>query len=124
MTDLSPTTQRACLSCGRRFPVPRYGRKNPSHCPEHRRSRWDRRSSKPLDYSDPVYLRNRKTLLAPKPICHWCHQRRATTADHLAGAPHGTHELSNLVPACGDCNRLRGASKGGQVTKAKRVRRE
>jgi 5-methylcytosine-specific restriction endonuclease McrA len=48
--------------------------------------------------------------------------RPASTADHLVGAPHGTHELSNLVPACARCNRLRGASRGGQVAKAKRKR--
>jgi 5-methylcytosine-specific restriction endonuclease McrA len=77
----------------------------------------------PLDYADPVYLRNRKTLLAGKPMCHWCGVQRATTADHLVGAPHGTHDLSNLVPACARCNRLRGAARGGQVAKANRERK-
>jgi 5-methylcytosine-specific restriction endonuclease McrA len=88
-----------------------------------RRTNWHRRSSKPLDYSDPVYLRNRKTLLAPKPLCHWCKVRPASTADHLVGAPHGTHAIENLVPACERCNRLRGASRGGQVAKANRERK-
>jgi 5-methylcytosine-specific restriction endonuclease McrA len=105
-------TRRRCIG---------HGRVDCPRCPS--RSRWDRRASKPLDYSDPVYLWNRKTLLAPKPPCHWCKVRRATTADHLVGAPHGTHDLSNLVPACADCNRLRGASRGGQVAKAKRERK-
>jgi 5-methylcytosine-specific restriction endonuclease McrA len=77
----------------------------------------------PLDYSNQEYLRNRKTLLAPKPLCHWCKIRPATTADHLIGAPNGTHDLENLVPACARCNRLRGASRGGQVAKMKRQRR-
>jgi 5-methylcytosine-specific restriction endonuclease McrA len=76
-----------------------------------------------LNYSDAVYIRNRKILLAGKPMCHWCKVRPATTADHLVGAPHGTHNLENLVPACADCNRLRGASLGGRVAKAKRKRR-
>jgi 5-methylcytosine-specific restriction endonuclease McrA len=85
-------------------------------------TRWHVRASKPLDYNDPTYLRNRAQLLAPKPFCHWCGIRPATTADHLIGAPNGTHDLSNLVPACARCNRLRGASRGGQVAKAKRER--
>jgi hypothetical protein len=89
-----------------------------------RRSNWHRRASKPLDYTDPVYQRNRAQLLATKPMCHWCKVRPATTADHLRGAPEGgTHDLSNLVPACADCNRLRGASLGGKIAKANRRRR-
>jgi 5-methylcytosine-specific restriction endonuclease McrA len=125
MSDLGPTAQRACVRCGRPFPVRRYARNQPSACPGCCRSNWDRRSSKALDYTDPVYLRKRAQLLAPKPFCHWCKVRPATTADHLRGAPQGgDHSLENLVPACADCNRLRGASLGGQVTRAKRKRRE
>jgi 5-methylcytosine-specific restriction endonuclease McrA len=87
------------------------------------RTRWRRRASTPLNYNDPTYLKNRKTLLAGKPLCHWCKLRPATTADHLIGAPEGTHDLENLVPACARCNRLRGASRGGQVAKANRERK-
>ena len=125
MSDLGPVVQKACLTpgCGARFPVLMYARKKPSRCPEHRQGNWDRRSSRALDYSDPTYIRNRAQLLASKPMCVWCKVRPATTADHLVGAPDGSHELSNLVPACERCNRLRGASRGGQVTKMKRKRR-
>lgn len=63
-------------------------------------------------------------VLQGDPLCHWCKVRPATTADHLIGAPNGTHDLSNLVPVCADCNRLRGASRGGQVAKAKRQERD
>jgi 5-methylcytosine-specific restriction endonuclease McrA len=88
-----------------------------------RRPRWQHRASPPLNYGDALYLRNRRILLSGHPMCHRCGIRPATTADHLVGAPYGTHDLSNLVPACADCNRLRGASRGGQVAKAKRKRR-
>jgi 5-methylcytosine-specific restriction endonuclease McrA len=91
-------------------------------CQKHPRSRWKRRASMPLDYSNQEYLRNRKTLLADHPLCHWCKIWPATTADHLIGAPNGTHDLENLVPACARCNRLRGASRGGKVAKMKRQR--
>jgi 5-methylcytosine-specific restriction endonuclease McrA len=95
-------------------------------CQRHgRRSGWQHRASPPLNYADAVYIRNRKILLSDGPLCHWCKIQKATTADHLRGAPQGgDHSLSNLVPACADCNRLRGASLGGQVTRAKRKRRD
>jgi 5-methylcytosine-specific restriction endonuclease McrA len=92
-------------------------------CRLHGGNRWHRRASKPLNYNDPTYLRNRALLLAPKPLCHWCKVRPATTADHLVGAPHGTHALENLFPASARCNRLRGASRGGQIAKANRKRK-
>jgi 5-methylcytosine-specific restriction endonuclease McrA len=124
VTDLDPMARRACCHCGRTFLVRRYARNQPSACERHRRGNWHHRSSPPLNYNDATYVRNRETLLSGGPLCHWCKVRKATTADHLVGAPQGTHELSNLVPACADCNRLRGASRGGQVTKAKRKRHE
>jgi 5-methylcytosine-specific restriction endonuclease McrA len=124
MSDLGPIAYKVCI-CGKVFPVPRYAMNQPSACPKHRRSNWHRRSSKALDYTDPVYLRNRAQILASKPMCHWCKVRKATTADHLVGAPHGTHDLSNLVPACRWCNARRGSSLGGQRAKeARRKRRE
>lgn len=59
------------------------------------------------------YQRNRAILLAPDadgnpPLCALrirCDGAPATTADHRVAAVHGgTHELSNLVPACASCN--------------------
>lgn len=124
MSDLDPMAQRACCHCGRTFLVRRYARNQPSACERHRRGNWHHRSSPPLNYTDPTYLRNRAKILAGKPLCHWCGIRPATTADHLRGAPQGgDHSLENLVPACADCNHRRGSSLGGQVTKQKRMRR-
>jgi 5-methylcytosine-specific restriction endonuclease McrA len=104
-----------CIACGQ--PAVPGG----SRCPEHRWGNWERRRTTPGDYGDPLYLANRRRILASKPLCYWCGQRSATTADHLrAVAEGGGHEFENLVPACERCNRLRGASLGGQV--AKKVR--
>ena len=106
---------RVCLLC------PRPAIPGGSRCPQHRRGNWDRRASAPADYADPTYLANRRKLLEGKPLCHWCQVRPATTADHLKPASQGGgHELENLVPACEPCNRLRGASLGGRVTKLRR----
>jgi 5-methylcytosine-specific restriction endonuclease McrA len=105
----------ACITCGR----PVYGR---SRCPEHSRGNWTGKSSLSATYNDPIYLKNRKTLLEGNPLCVWCGRVPATTADHLiAVAQGGTNDLGNLVPACEPCNRLRGASLGGRVTKARRL---
>ncbi|MCI3238198.1 HNH endonuclease [Streptomyces spinosisporus] len=50
------------------------------------------------------YLRNRAALLADGPACVYC-VAPATTADHvIPQARGGTHDLDNLVPACGPCN--------------------
>jgi 5-methylcytosine-specific restriction endonuclease McrA len=67
------------------------------------------------------YRRNRAKILEGKPMCHWCGQRPATTADHVRRE--GGHELENLVSSCWPCNLRRGASLGGQVAKANRQRR-
>jgi 5-methylcytosine-specific restriction endonuclease McrA len=92
-----------------------------SRCEEHGYGNWQRRQSAPRDYKDPLYLANRAELLRGKPLCHWCGKEPATTADHLERAL--GHEVSNLVPACERCNRLRGASLGRQVAKLNRGRR-
>ena len=61
-------------------------------------------------YKDPEYQRNRRSILAGSPDCHWCGTAKATQADHLieldAG---GDHALENLVPSCASCNAARGA---------------
>jgi 5-methylcytosine-specific restriction endonuclease McrA len=117
----SATSMKVCLTCGTKFPVSRYARNKPSRCPEHRASNWDRRRSAPGDYTSAEYLANRTKLLADKPLCAWCHRAPATTADHVrAIAEGGTHAIENLKPACERCNRLRGASLGGKITKLNR----
>ena len=81
---------------------------------------------------DATYQRNRKTLLATSPICHWCQRKPATTADHFpieldraedAGLGDAVHALENLVPSCASCNSSRGArygnAKRSAVTKAR-----
>jgi 5-methylcytosine-specific restriction endonuclease McrA len=59
-------------------------------------------------YSDPVYRHNRKIILdASQHTCHYCNAY-AITADHIIPVSHGgTHELSNLLPACKSCNSTR-----------------
>jgi 5-methylcytosine-specific restriction endonuclease McrA len=56
-----------------------------------------------------TYRRNRATILATHPPCHWGCGRPATTADHLIPRSQGgTHDLANLVPSCLPCNQSRG----------------
>jgi 5-methylcytosine-specific restriction endonuclease McrA len=92
-----------------------------SRCRAHTRTNWHRRASAPRDYSSGEYRRNRAKILEGNPMCHWCGQIPATTADHVRRE--GGHELENLVPSCWPCNLRRGASLGGQVAKANRQRR-
>jgi hypothetical protein len=55
------------------------------------------------------YATNRAALLKEQPMCHWCHKKVANTADHLVEVDRGgDHSLSNLVPACRECNSRRG----------------
>jgi len=64
------------------------------------------------------FKRNRRTLLAGHPLCHWCGTREATTADHLTEIDRwpantaGINALDNLVAACKKCNSSRGARYG------------
>jgi hypothetical protein len=55
------------------------------------------------------YRNNRSALLKGQPLCHWCNKRTADTADHLVEVDRGgDNSLSNLVPACRECNSRRG----------------
>jgi hypothetical protein len=55
------------------------------------------------------YRNNRTALLKGQPLCHWCHTKPADTADHLIEVDRGgDNSLSNLVPACRECNSRRG----------------
>jgi 5-methylcytosine-specific restriction endonuclease McrA len=92
-----------------------------SRCRNHGGLAWARRGSISRNYNDPVYLRNREILLAGNPICHWCGIRPATQADHLRSD--AGHELSNLVPACADCNQRRGGAEGRATMKARAAAR-
>lgn len=82
-------------------------------CPDCQR-RNDRTRRPPAHIRYPAeYQRNRATLLADEPPCHWCGQP-ATTADHITPRSHGGgHDLGNLVPACGRCNTARGNRSPG-----------
>ncbi len=59
-------------------------------------------------YDTAEYKRNRKiTLEQNNYICHYC-TGPATTADHIVPVSQGgTNELSNLLPACHNCNSTR-----------------
>jgi len=86
------------------------------------------RRSAPRDASpwrDPTYLRNRKILLAPKPLCTVCGRHQATQADHIVPvALGGTHELDNLRPVCRMCNVRLGAQLGARIANAARKQRK
>lgn len=59
------------------------------------------------------YQKARERLLASGPVCAWCRERPATTADHvppLAEAPSPDLWVGELVPACHKCNSSRGAA--------------
>jgi len=62
----------------------------------------------PSPYSSTEYKKNRKEILAKSNyICHYC-GGPANTADHIIPVSKGGgHELSNLLPACHDCNSTR-----------------
>lgn len=71
------------------------------------------------------YDRNRALVLAGSPLCELrilCDGATADTVDHiLPVASGGTHELSNLRPACRSCNSSRGArlaTPGGRGPRA------
>ena len=58
---------------------------------------------------DPIYRRNRLTLLADNPPCYRC-GKPADTADHITPVfQGGGNELENLRPACRKCNSTTGA---------------
>jgi 5-methylcytosine-specific restriction endonuclease McrA len=91
------------------------------------------RRSTPHDASawrDPAYLRNRKVVLAGRPLCAECHRYVATTADHIVpvsqwpkGKP-GVHDLANLRPLCRMCNVRLGAQLGARIANAARKQRK
>jgi 5-methylcytosine-specific restriction endonuclease McrA len=70
----------------------------------------------------PGWKKTRARVFAAKGrSCHWGCGRYANTVDHLVPiALGGSHDLSNLVPACGTCNYRRGASLGGRILSARR----
>jgi hypothetical protein len=51
------------------------------------------------NYSSGEYRRNRAKILEGKPMCHWCGQRPATTADHVRRE--GGHELETSCRVAG-----------------------
>jgi len=70
------------------------------------------------------YHKNRRTILADKPRCHWCKKRQATEADHLIEIDRGgSNALDNLVPACKQCNGRRGANYKAAKQRAKMAAR-
>jgi 5-methylcytosine-specific restriction enzyme A len=116
--------QRRCITPGcRNYCVP--GR---SRCKECGGGAWGRvPASRQIAYIDPLYRRNRKTLLADNPECELrfpgC-TGAATTIDHII-APRlgGTNDLSNLRPACAHCNEARGAAAGRATQKRRAAQR-
>ena len=87
---------RSCLTCGRVFrPVA-----GESRCRIHRTGRRG---------STRAWRKVRAEVLARDRRCYYC-GGAATEVDHVIPvAKGGTDDRSNLVPACGPCNRAKGA---------------
>lgn len=71
------------------------------------------------EYATAEYQRARRELLENKPLCHWCHDKPATEADHIVPVQFGGSWRDGLVPSCKSCNASRGAK---QINKATRQR--
>ena len=70
---------------------------------------------------DSEYRKQRARLLKGNPLCHWCRERVATTADHvpaLAEFPDPALWVGVLVPACLKCN----SSRGQRLAQARKVK--
>lgn len=97
--------ERPCLTCG----APSTGTRCPLHTKQREAARAQRKSSL---YWDAEYIRNRKAILDGNPQCHWGCGQLATTADHVIPlARGGSHDITNLVPACLPCNSSRGGKQ-------------
>jgi 5-methylcytosine-specific restriction endonuclease McrA len=108
---------RTCCGCGHAF-VPRHAQVfRCETCEPTGRDQKDPTTRAQRDGTGD-YERNRAIVLAPgavtgqPPTCVYC-GAPATTVDHVvAVANGGTHELSNLVPACSPCNSSKAARPG------------
>ena len=72
---------------------------------------------------DHQYRKARKELLASRPLCYWCKEKPATTADHeppLSAFPDPSLWRGVLLPACLSCNSSRGAKFGNARRKLPR----
>ena len=109
-----PTT---CITCGKSIP---YGR---SRCKDHGAKAWaGQPASRQAHYNDPIYVANRKRLLAGSPTCAFpgC-LAKADTVDHIQPvSTGGDNSLENLRPMCRRHNQQLGSQLGGQVTKLRR----
>lgn len=97
-----------CIECGRQAV------KGRQRCEDHGGKAWARvPKARQAAYQSPEYKANRKVVLQGDPRCHWCKRRKAATADHVVPVSRGgSHDLSNLVPACKKCNQERGGAEG------------
>jgi 5-methylcytosine-specific restriction protein A len=103
---------RTCCGCGHAF-VPRHAQV--FRCPACEPTGRDQKDPTTRAQRDGTgdYERNRAAVLAGSPMCAYGCRRPATTVDHVvAVANGGTHDLSNLVPACGPCNSSKAARPG------------
>ena len=74
-----------------------------------------------------AYQKARARLLAAEPVCVWCRERPATTADHvppLAEAPSPELWVGQLVAACARCNSKRAARMTNKRTGRPRTSRD
>ena len=73
---------------------------------QHRRRAWKRQA--PIE---PVSVRDIDRLMARHDgVCVYCQTAPATDLDHVIPLSRGgAHSIGNLTPACGRCNRSKGA---------------
>ena len=109
--------QRPCIGAGAPCPTRGLTRHSSGRCDNCRRHRYSQlyRISR-SGHNDRRWRQLRAQVIAAEPVCHWCHEKPSTEADHVipvAISPELEYERSNLVGACTTCNRSRGARPAG-----------
>jgi 5-methylcytosine-specific restriction endonuclease McrA len=104
---------RPCIGAGAPCPTRSLTTHRSGRCEICRRQHWARlRATTRTGNNSQRWKTMRAQVIAAEPVCHWCHEKPSTEADHvipMAIAPELEFERSNLVGACTTCNRSRGS---------------
>jgi hypothetical protein len=62
-------------------------------------------------YNTKQWKQLRTQVLQEEPICHWCHKKPSSQADHVVELDRGgdPYDRTNIVGSCASCNARRGA---------------
>jgi len=62
-------------------------------------------------YNTKQWKQLRAQVLQEEPICHWCHKKPSSQADHVVELDRGgdPYDRTNIVGSCASCNARRGA---------------